>query len=160
MDKKIESLRKILEKVFSYLEIDPDFTIEDNPDKDSLAVKIWNEELSFLIGYRGNCLKALRYFLGLALNKGLEEEGWTRVTVDIDGYVERRQEKIEEITRNYIDKVRFFGQEIHMPNMDSSERFMVHTYVGDYPDIVSESEGEGFARHVVLKPAKQKDPDK
>jgi predicted RNA-binding protein Jag len=63
MDKKIESLRKILEKVFSYLEIDPDFTIEDDPAKDSLAVKIWNEELSFLIGHRANCLKALRFFL-------------------------------------------------------------------------------------------------
>ncbi|HDQ88788.1 MAG TPA: KH domain-containing protein, partial [candidate division WWE3 bacterium] len=152
MDKKIEQLKKILEGIFSYLEIDPDFTIEDNAEENSLAVKIWNEDLSFLIGYRGNCLKGLKYYLGLALNRGLEEEGWTRVTVDIDGYVERRKEKLEEIARNYIDKVRFFGQEIHMPNMDSSERFMVHNYVGDYPDIISKSEGEGFARHIVLKP--------
>jgi len=152
MDKKIDILKKNLESIFSFLGIDPDFTIEDNAEENSLAVKIWNEDLSFLIGYRGNCLKALKYYLGLALNKGLEEESWTRVTVDIDGYNERRREKIEEITRNYIDKVRFFGQEIHMPSMDSSERFIVHSYVGNYPDITSESEGEGLSRHVVLKP--------
>ncbi|HOM77732.1 KH domain-containing protein [Patescibacteria group bacterium] len=153
MDKKIDLLKKTLEEIFSFMGVDPDFTIDDNDDENSLAVKIWNEDLSFLIGYRGNCLKALKYYLSLVINKETQEDGWTRVNVDIDGYVERRQEKIEEITRNYIDKVRFFGQEIHMPNMDSSERFMVHNYVGNYPDIISQSEGQGFSRHVVLKPA-------
>lgn len=152
MDEKIEKLKDLLEDIFDYLGIDPKFTIDDSEDN-MLHVKIWDGDLSFLIGYRGHCLKALKYYLGLALNQDLpEEEDWVRVTVDIEGYLERRREKIEEITRNYIDKVRFFGHEVPMPNMDSSERFIVHTYVGNYPDIISESEGRGFNRHVVLKP--------
>ncbi|MBD3365861.1 hypothetical protein GF360_00790 [candidate division WWE3 bacterium] len=150
-EKKIESLKEILEEIFGYLGIDPKFTIDD-VEEDHLFVKIWDGDLSFLIGYRGNCLKALKYFLGLALNRGIDEEEWTRVSVDIEGYLERRKEKIEEIARNHIDRVRFFGHEVSLPNMDASERFIVHEYVGEYADIESESEGSGYSRHVVLKP--------
>lgn len=152
MEKEIEQLKTILEEIFGFLEIDPKFTIEDNAEEKSLHVRIWDGDLSFLIGYRGNCLKALKYYLGLALNRSLPDDDWTRITVDIEGYLERRKEKIEEIARNYIDKVRFFGHEVDMPNMDSSERYIVHNYVSEYPDIISESTGEGFGRHVVLKP--------
>ncbi len=155
MDKKVELVKKTLEQIFSFLGIDPDFTIDDE-EENFLEVKIWNEDLSFLIGYRGNCLKALKYYLGLIVNKDSPQDSRIRIILDIDDYMEKRRDKVEEITRNYIDKVRFFNKEVHMPNMDSAERFMVHTYVGNYPDIVSESEGEGFARHVVLKPALEK----
>jgi spoIIIJ-associated protein len=152
MQEQIDTLKTLLEQIFAHIGIDPKFTIEDNPEDNSLHVDIWDGDLSFLIGYRGHCLKALKYYLGLALNRELEESDWTRVTVDIDGYIERRKEKVEDIARTHIDKVRFFGNEVHMPHMDSSERFMVHNYVGQYPDVISESEGQGFSRHVVLKP--------
>lgn len=151
MEEKVEKLKNILEGLFRHLGIDPKFTIDDSQEG-VLSVKIWDGDLSFLIGYRGHCLNALKHFLGLTLNRGLDEDGdWVRVSVDIEGYLDRRKERIEEIARNYIDKVRFFGKDVPLPNMISSERFIVHTYVGDYPDVVSKSEGTGFGRHVVLK---------
>ncbi len=159
MEKEIESLKIILEDIFSYMGIDPNFTIEDSPESSSLHVQIWDGDLSFLIGYRGQCLKALKYYLGLALNRSLPSDDWVRVTADIEGYVERRKEKIEEITRSHIDKARFFGHEVHMPRMDPSERFVVHSYVSQYPDIVSESEGRGYSRHVVLKSVEELDQE-
>lgn len=155
MQDKIEKLKNILEEIFAHVDIDPKFTIEDDAENNSLHVDIWDEDLSFLIGYRGHCLKALTYYAGLALNRDLESSDWTRVSIDIDGYSERRKEKVENITRAHIDKVRFFGEDVHMPRMDSSERYIVHNYVGQYPDIISESEGQGFSRHVVLKRAEE-----
>ena len=154
MDSKVEKLKNILEEIFEFLEIDPKFTIDDE-DEENLFVKIWDGDLSFLIGYRGHCLKALKHYLSLALNRNTPEDEWTRVSVDIEGYLERRREKIEEIARNHIDKVRFFGHEVSLPRMDASERYMVHTYVNDYPDIETESEGQGYNRHVVLKPVNE-----
>lgn len=154
MDEKVKKLKDILEKIFEYLEIDPKFTIDDSKEN-HLFVEIWDGDLSFLIGYRGRCLKALKYYLGLALNRNLPEKEWIRITVDIEGYLERRKEKIEEIARNHIDKVRFFGHDVSLPPMDASERYIVHNYVGEYADITSESEGQGFKRHVVLKPVNQ-----
>jgi len=155
MEAKVEKLKNILEDLFGHLNIDPKFTIDDSQEG-SLFVKIWDGDLSFLIGYRGHCLNALKHFLSLALNKSIEDEGsWVRVAVDIEGYLDRRKERVEAIARNHIDKVRFFGKEVSLPNMISSERFIVHTYVAEYPDIVSESEGSGFRRHVVLKPVSE-----
>ncbi len=157
MDTQLKELKSILETIFAHLDIDPDFTIEDDSESNTLNVKIWKGDLSFLIGYRGSCLRALQHFLGLALNKNLEttSEDWVRVTVDIEGYMDRRREKLESMTRSYIDKVRFFTEDVHMPHMNSAERYIVHSYVSNYPDIVSESEGEGFQRHIVLKLAKK-----
>ena len=151
MEEKVEKLKNILEGLFAHLDIDPKFTIDDSQEG-TLFVKIWDGDLSFLIGYRGRCLNALKHFLNLALNKDIEDDSvWVHVTVDIEGYLDRRKERIEEIVRNHIDKVRFFRKEVSLPNMISSERFIVHTYIGEYPDIDSESEGTGFKRHVVLK---------
>ena len=152
MEAKVEKLKNILEDLFNHLNIDPKFTIDDSQEG-NLFVKIWEGDLSFLIGYRGHCLNALKHFLSLALNRDIEDEDtWIRVTVDIEGYLDRRKERVEEIARNHIDKVRFFGKEVPLPSMISSERFIVHTYVDGYPDIASESEGTGFRRHIVLKP--------
>jgi spoIIIJ-associated protein len=129
------------------MEIDPLVEVEEG--EDIYKVDIQGDDLSFLIGYRGESLNALQTLLGLMMFRELGD--WTYIVVDINGYRDRRRDKIEEMTRSYIDKARFFGKEIKMPPMNAYERRQVHVYVSDYPDIESESEGEGRARRVVLK---------
>jgi len=129
------------------MEIDPVIEVEEK--EGIYNVDIQGEDLSFLIGYRGESLNALQTLLGLMLFKELGN--WSYIVVDINGYRDKRKDKIEEITRNYIDKARFFGGEVKMPPMSAFERRQVHVYVSDYPDIESESEGEGRDRRVVLK---------
>ena len=77
-----------------------------------------------------------------------------RIAVDINGYRDQRKAKLEEMTRNFIDRVRFFSQEVEMPSMSPMERRIVHVFVSGYDDIVSESVGIGRDRRVVLKPNK------
>ncbi len=71
--------------------------------------------------------------------------------VDINGYRDSRLNKIEDMTKGFIDRVRFHETDVEMPPMNSYERRQVHMFISDYPDIMSESTGEGRARHVVLK---------
>ena len=145
---KVTVLKSILEDVFGHMGVSPVANIDEYDD--CLEVIIEGRNLSYLIGYRGESLNALQHFLAMALNKRLGE--WNRVLVDINGYKQQRNERVEDMTRNFIDRVRFFNKEIEMRPMNSSERYWVHTFVSDYDDVISESVGEGRDRRVVLKP--------
>ena len=137
-----------LKNIFGFLQIDPDTEIE-NPEEGVFVVKIVGDDLNYLIGFRGQSLNALQNILRLIIfNKTGEQP---TLSVDINGYRERKAEKIKDLARNFIDKVRFFEKDVELPRMNPWERRLVHMLVTDYDDILSESTGEGRDRRVVLK---------
>ncbi len=143
-DKLIKSK---LKEILDFIGISPKVSI--SKEEDTYKVGIEGEDLSFLIGYRGESLNALQTLLATMLFNELNE--WVHVLVDINGYRETRNDKIEEMTKNFIDRVRFHKANVELPTMNAFERRQVHMFVSEYPDIVSESVGEGRDRRVVLK---------
>lgn len=133
-----------------YLKVSYDCVIHDA--EDGVLVSITGNELNHLIGYRGDTLNALQHFLNSAYYNGAGE--YIRINVDVNGYRDQRKGKLEEIAKNFIDRVRFFNQEVEMPPMNASERRLIHTFVSEYDDVESSSTGEGRDRRVVLKPKK------
>ena len=145
MEKLIE---EILTGIFTHLNINPEIKIEENENVYNVTIE--GDDLNYLIGYHGYSLDALQNIVGLALFRKTEKP--TTVVIDINGYREKKAEKLAELTRTYIDKVRFFEKEIQMPFMNPWERRQVHMFVSEYTDVESESTGEGRDRRVVLKP--------
>lgn len=144
-------LKEKLDKILGFLSIKPKVTVEE--EKDSYKIIIEGDNLNFLIGYRGESLNALQSILSMMLFKELGN--WIHLVVDINGYRNARQDKIEQITKNFIDRVRFFNNDVPMPSMNPYERRLVHLLVSEYPDVESESAGEGRDRHVVLRLVKR-----
>ena len=151
-------LKQITEDILKHMNVKADVSVVEETvgEETVLNVTIEGDDLSFLIGYRGESLDGLQTVLSLILNR--KSGMWQRVVTDINGYRKQRQDKIEEITKGYIDRVRFLTKEIEMPPMTSAERRYVHMFVSAYTDVVSESVGEGASRRVVLKPAVKKPP--
>ncbi len=136
-----------LNEIFNYIGISPTVSIFE--ENDSIKISIEGNDLNFLIGYRGESLNALQTLLA---NMIFNESGeWLRLVIDINGYRESRLDKIEEMTKNFIDRVRFHKAPVELPSMNAFERRQVHVFIQDYPDVVSESTGEGSNRRVVLK---------
>lgn len=145
---KIEIVTDTLNNILGFIGITPVVKIEEDADK-NIGVVIEGENLNFLIGYRGESLDAVQHLLSLVLFRKTNEP--SHVIVDINGYRTQKVEKIEDITKNFIDRVRFSQKDVEMPIMNPSERRLVHTFVANYTDITSESIGEGAQRRVVLK---------
>lgn len=141
-------IEKHLEEIFKHVGVSPDFTIEK--DGEAFRIDIEGDDLSFLIGYRGESLNALQHVLGHAILK--EHKEWVPITVDINGYRHSKLEKLEEMVKGYIDRARFHQKEIRLPPLTPFERRHVHTLVSDYIDIESESRGEGSERRLFLIP--------
>ena len=149
---KIDKLKSTLDEILSFMSINPAVAIEE-ADVNSYTIKIEGENLNFLIGYRGESLESLQNLLNLIMYKQLND--WMRVVVDINGYRTQKQEKIEQIAKGFIDRVRFLAKDVEMPPMSPSERRLVHVFLQEYDDVTSESVGIGQNRRVVLKPKKK-----
>lgn len=141
-------ITQTVDEVCKHLDIKPSLkvTYED----EAFHVDMEGDNLSFLIGYRGTSLSGLQHFLSLAVHKKFGE--WKNIIVDINDYVDAKEEKLEDMAKSYIDRVRFFKEEVHLPPMTPYERKHVHEFVSGYADIETFSIGEGRDRHIVLKP--------
>jgi spoIIIJ-associated protein len=148
---KQESIKSILDNIFGFLQVTP--SVEINPSTENIFnIVVEGNNLNALIGFRGYSLQALEDLIELMLFR--EYNDHTTVVLDINGYKAQRIERIQDLARKLIDKVRFFEKDVEMPPMDPWERRQVHIMIGEYDDIVSESTGEGPSRRVVLKSKK------
>jgi len=147
-----EILKTNLEKIFKFIGINPEFEIEEK-EENTYSVNISGDDLNFLIGFRGQSLEGLQNILKLIVFRKTQVQ--PILSVDINGYRDRKSEKLQDMARGFIDKVRFFQKEVELPRMNPWERREIHVLVSEYDDIYSESTGEGENRRVVLKPKKQ-----
>lgn len=146
-----EIVEKHLKEFFSYLEISPELEIEQIDE--GFSIKITGRNLNFLIGYRGESLDALQYLVTQTIYR--ENNTWTPINIDINGYKQKKLEKIEESVKDIVDRVRFHQKEFVLPPLNSFERRHVHMLISDYIDVKSESRGEGPERRLYLMPVKE-----
>jgi spoIIIJ-associated protein len=147
-----EKLETIITNLIEHLQTSAEITIESIDADKYQSVKLEGDDLSFLIGYHGKTLEALQHLVNLMMYN--DSETSPHITVDINGYKDRRAEKLHEIAKKYIDKARFFDKEVHLPPMTAWERRQVHMWVSEYDDVATESMGEKEERHIVLKKKK------
>lgn len=145
---KIETIKPIVEELLNFYNVRYNLSVKEE-DATLISAEITGDNLSFLIGFRGETLDSLQTIINQIVFRRLGE--WQQVILDINGYKKQKNEKIHEITKGYIDRVRFTQKPIEMPVMNPSERRQVHTFISEYDDIASESTGEGLNRRVVLK---------
>lgn len=149
MNEKIQTfIKNYIDEVLNHLKISPEINLDFV--EDTYLLDIFGDNLNFLIGYRGTSLDGLQHMLNLALFNEFSE--WQNVLVDINDYRRAKKEKLEDMTKSFIDRARFFSEEVEMSPMSSFERKQIHEFVSTYDDVESFSVGEGYSRHVVLKP--------
>lgn len=117
---------------------------------------IKTDHAPLLIGEGGQNLAALTHIVRRIAEKKFapiaEGAGAWRFLIDVNDYHKKRIEEIKDEARMHAQRVRYFKKEVEMPPMNAYERRIVHTALQEYPDISTESRGEGFSRRVVIKP--------
>jgi spoIIIJ-associated protein len=149
VDEAILFAKKYLEDLLSFFGLNTDIyaTTEDN---EVIELNIPSTHLNgFLIGQHGDTVRALQYTVSNALkNKGFAT---TRVNVDVADYKKQRADRLIEVATEWVKKVKDSGEPMHLNPMNAADRRTVHKLAND-EGLITESEGEGRDRHVVLKP--------
>lgn len=138
-----------LEELLDIVDLDGDIDIEVRGERTyvSVVAEEGEEELDDLVGRRGEVLDALQELTRLAVLTATG--GRTRLVLDVAGHRETRRGELKEQADDAVEKVRENGQDVHLEPMSSYERKIVHDFIAE-AGLVSESEGEGKRRHVVV----------
>lgn len=102
-----------------------------------------------LIGFKGRNLISIQLVLSLMIRNQVDEE--VRVILDINNYRVEQKQRLEKMTLGLIEKVLRTSEAVALVNMSSYERRLCHMVVAENEKVMSESEGEGENRHVVIK---------
>ncbi|MCZ2110557.1 MAG: Jag N-terminal domain-containing protein [Dehalococcoidia bacterium] len=112
------------------------------------VIDIKGDDLGVLIGRRGDTLIAMQYLVNLILSRHYPGQGG--VTIDVEHYRHRNEERILALARRMADRVRESGSPITLEPMSPAERRLVHLEFMDDADIETNSVGEGEHRKVVI----------
>ena len=121
---------------------------EGRPDIVDLNIKI--DEPQILIGQGGQTLFEIQRLLSAMLNKKLQKIFY--LNLDINDYKKKKIEYLKGLAKDLADQASLNKEEKVLPPMSSYERRVVHSELSQRTDVSTESQGDGFDRHVVIKP--------
>lgn len=149
MEESILYAKKYLEDLLSFFGLNTD--VYATSDEDVIELNIPSTHLNgFLIGQRGDTMRALQFIVSNALRNNNYE--FTRVNVDVADYKKQRAERLSEVAQEWIAAVKKSGKPMDLNPMSAADRRVVHKVAAD-AGLSTESVGEGRDRHIVLKPS-------
>jgi spoIIIJ-associated protein len=122
--------------------------VEVLSDEIPITLNIEGDDLGILIGRRGQTLDSLGHIAKLVVAARLK--AWLPMNVDVAGYKKRRQDSLQRLALYLAEQVKSRHRAITMEPMPPAERRVIHLSLADYPDVVTNSIGEGENRKVVI----------
>ena len=138
--------KDIAQKLFDSMGIAAVVEVESD---EPIYLTISSEDSALLIGKGGDNLRAIQTMTNTLYRKLVQDGGY--VGIDINGYKKDRVVKVQAIAQEAADKARETGEDQHLKPMNAFERRSVHTLLSEDSDIITDSEGEGVNRHIVIR---------
>jgi spoIIIJ-associated protein len=137
-----------LEELLDIFDLDGDIDIDVRGGRAYLEVTAGSNSNLRLIS-EPETVEALQELTRLAVQA--KTNSFSRLILDVGGSRQARVNELTKIAQRAIDKVTTSGETFALKPMSSYERKIIHDLVSD-AGLVSESEGEGRDRHIVVKP--------
>ncbi len=146
-----ETVSELLQRMGIEARIEAHWGEADAPGKiRPLFLDIHGDDLSILIGRRGETLTALQYITRLIVGKELKRP--VAVLIDIEGYRARREQQIRRLAQQMAIQAIETSQTMSLEPMPAYERRVVHIELRDNPDVDTVSVGERDQRKVTIIP--------
>jgi spoIIIJ-associated protein len=138
-----------LEELLDIYDLDGDIEIDVRQGRAYLEITASDDSNLKLIS-NPETVEALQELTRLAVQ--VKTNSFSRLILDVGGSRQTRVDDLTRIVNKLVAKVKDTSEAIPMKPMSSYERKIVHDLVSE-AGLVSESEGEGKERHIVIKPA-------
>ncbi len=146
-----EVLSELLEKMSVQFEIEirraePTRQGESAP----WLLDVSGENMSALIGRRGETLDSLQYVTRLISSRRLQRRA--NIIVDVSGYKSRRSDRLRQLALRIAEQAIEQGRTVDLEPMPPYERRIIHMTLRNRPDVTTRSVGEGKTRKVTIVP--------
>jgi spoIIIJ-associated protein len=153
-DALLDRTESVVSKLLHLLDLQAQVSAHYGPTerdgRHNIHVDIRGSDLSVLIGRRSETLSAFQYIASLIVGK--EEQQFVQLTVDVEGYRDRREKQLIQMAQRMADQVSKSGRRQTLEPMPSAERRIIHIALRDHPDVKTESTGEEPYRKVMILP--------
>lgn len=148
----VDAVKKSVDELLSQLGISGQVVVEVKYDEAAQMhlVSLQTESPAILIGFHGENLSAMQLVLGQHLHSQLGE--WINLSLNVNDYRERRETALHALADSAVARVLATGQAHSLPPMPANERRIVHLYLSEHPQVVTESTGEGRSRSIIISP--------
>ncbi len=127
-----------------------DVEVEVGTEGEFFDIHITTSEADYLIGSGGRNLQDLHHVLKIYLIKRLESR--VLFSLDVNGYMRKKEEFLRELARAMAERVRRSKEELTLKPMPARERRIIHVELASFPDINTESVGIDPERRLVVRP--------
>ncbi|MGD0795703.1 MAG: R3H domain-containing nucleic acid-binding protein [Dehalococcoidales bacterium] len=152
-----EASKSVLEELLKLMDLPSKVTLSEeftvisaDGENSSIGLNIEGDDLGILIGRRGQTMVSLQHVLRLIMSHKMDIK--LPIIIDVEGYKQRRCEGLRTLAKKLADQVRTRRMPFTMEPMPAFERRVIHLALADYPDVMTESTGEGETRKVVIIP--------
>ena len=150
--KPLEAAKSFIETLLRDLGITGEILIHDDGNGESL-ITIEGDGVSALIGHHGDTLEAFQYLVNLAANKKDDEDRqYTRITINIENYREKREETLRKLASKMAAKVKKTGRNVALEPMNAYERRIIHAEIQKIEGVSTNSVGTEGNRRVIIFP--------
>ena len=125
----LECAKEYLEEILKYMDIG-DITVTAEEDENGAVITLDGENVSYIIGHRGETLDAIQYLTGLVANH--VDQSYYRISINIGNYREKREKTLEILGRKLAFKAIKTGQKTALEPMNPYERRIIHTAVQNH----------------------------
>ncbi len=151
MDKKeIKTIETVTAKLLELLDVEGKFDILENKEGESVDIVLDTKDTGIVIGYHGETMEGLQLVISLCVARKLGR--FVRISLEVGDYKKNRTEWLKSLAKETKERVLSENKEIFIPELKSWERRVVHLLLENDDKVMSESQGEGRDRVLVVKP--------
>ena len=145
----LETARTVLEEMLRLMGLEGPVEVASSGETSRLNVR--GEDLSGLIGRRGEKLASLQHIVNLIV--GRREGQHHRIAIDVENYRGRREEQLRDVADRAAKRVIQTGKILQLEAMPAVERRIVHMALVENPRVRTQSVGVEPNRRIVVLPA-------
>jgi spoIIIJ-associated protein len=153
MEKNVKVLQKLTDELFGLMSTKAKAEVSFDKDNDSFIVNVdAGDETGLLIGKKGETLLGIQTVLGFLLKQKIGE--WKRVLVNVGDYREKEESYLKDLAATTAARAKETGEPQNLYNLKAWQRRVIHMVLSEDKEVITESEGEGEDRFLVIKPKK------
>jgi spoIIIJ-associated protein len=119
--------------------------------EERLEVDLSGEDVDWCFADDGELIQAVEHLLPRMI-RSLAGEA-VPVRVDCDNFHEIREERLRSLAQRVAEDVRRRGKPRILEPMNPGDRRIIHVTLADDPGVVTESEGDGYFKRIMVRPA-------
>jgi spoIIIJ-associated protein len=150
LDRTESVISKLIHMMGLQAQVSAHYGDTDRDDRRYINVDVRGSDLSVLIGRRSETLNAFQYLASLIIGKDTQQ--FIQLTVDVEGFRDRREKQLVQMAKRMADQVAKNGRKQTLEPMPSAERRIIHIALREHPAVTTESTGEEPYRKVVILP--------